>query len=51
MVQEKINAVKRNIDPTIVVSTVVAAFVIGGLVVLAKKSGIKPLKQVADVVK
>ncbi len=39
--------IKRNIDPTIVVSTVIASVVIGGLVVLARKAGLGTVATVA----
>lgn len=43
-----IDKLKKNIDPTIVVSTVLASIVIGGVVFAARKAG---LGQVASVVK
>lgn len=46
--QNAMTKVKENIDTKIVVSTVVASLVIGGMVLAARKAG---LGQVATVVK
>lgn len=42
------NNITRNIDKRIVVSSVVSAFVVGGMVMVLNKIG---LKQVADIAK
>jgi|25BtaG_2_1085352.scaffolds.fasta_scaffold39878_2 hypothetical protein len=39
--------VKDNTDPKIVVSSVVAAFAVGGALLLLKNSGVGPLQAVA----
>lgn len=43
-----LNNITRNIDKRIVVSSVVSAFVVGGMVMVLNKIG---LKQVADIAK
>lgn len=43
-----LNKVTRNIDTRIVVSSVVAAFVVGGMVMVLNKAG---LKQIAEIAK
>lgn len=42
------NNISRNIDKRIVVSSVVSAFVVGGMIMVLNKIG---LKQVADIAK
>lgn len=42
------NNITRNIDKRIVVSSVVSAFVVGGMIMVLNKVG---LKQVADIAK
>lgn len=42
------NNITRNIDKRIVISSVVSAFVVGGMVMVLNKVG---LKQVADIAK
>lgn len=48
MVKENADKIKRNMDPVIIVSTVTAALVIGGLVWAAKKAGPKVVKDIAN---
>lgn len=43
-----LNKVTRNIDTRIVVSSVVSAFVVGGMIMVLNKAG---LKQVANIAK
>ena len=43
-----LNNISRNIDKRIVVSSVVSAFVVGGMIMVLNKVG---LKQVADIAK
>lgn len=43
-----LNKINRNIDKRIVVSSVVAAFMVGGIIMVLNKVG---LKQVADIAK
>jgi len=43
--------VKRNTDPTLVVSTIVAAFALGSTLFILRRSGIAPLQEVAKIAK
>lgn len=43
--------VRKNTDTKIVVSGVMTAAAIGGILYLAQKSGVKPLRQAASVVR
>lgn len=51
IVQKSKTFARNNIDTKIVTSTVVSAFVLGGLVYAMKKSGFKPLAKAANLAK
>jgi hypothetical protein len=48
---QPIQYIKRNTDPEHVVSTVVAAFVLGGTLLVLRKSGIKAAAKIANIPK
>jgi len=51
MVTETVNRVKQNIDMRIVVSSIAASVIVGGVAYLAVKSGMKPLVKAGKLVK